>query len=95
MTPVYHAVIFEGYCWNQCRVMTLKKQGKEITTVINRVICLCIFCLFLCMKKVDTEIFFYSLFFQLKFFIFDARRDFHVFWESMEKSCLEKRMPTL
>ena len=24
---------------------------------------------------------FYSLFFQLKFFIFDPRRDFHVFWE--------------
>ena len=55
-----------------------KKRGKEITTVINKVICFHI-SLFVFVKKVDTKIIILSLLFQLSIFFFDARRDFHVF----------------
>ena len=76
MTPVYHTVTFEGYRWNQCRVMT-KEKGKEITTVIHKLICLHIFCLFFVYEKGRYQNIF-SLLFHLTFF-FDARCDFHVF----------------
>ena len=47
-----------------------KKRGKEITTVINQVICLHIFGLFLCMKRVDTEIIIFITIFSINDFFF-------------------------
>ena len=45
-----------------------KERGKEITTVIHKLICLRIFCLFLCMKKVDTKIIFFVASFSINDF---------------------------